>query len=155
MSDEATTSSTSTRSAFLWIGGIMLVIMAATITAFIVVVLFGGNDDTPASDEPITTPTVAVSVRDLALRSAPDGATAIVSRVSTGDPVSILGRNDEGDWLLVAPDADPGVEGWIPADGIDPVPPTRRDTALNCERPGCWNGNPHRDQRPNLHARPA
>jgi SH3 domain-containing protein len=122
MSDEPTTP-TAARGAFLWIGAVILVIMAATVTAFIAVVLLGSDGAPPTSEDPAATPTVAVSVRDLALRSAPDGATAIVARITTGDPVSILGRNASGDWLLVAPEADPSTEGWVPADGIDPLPP--------------------------------
>lgn len=125
MSDEPTTpTTTAARSAFLWIGAVMLVIMAATVTAFIAVVLFGNDEAPPTSEDPAGGPTpVAIAVRDLPLRSAPDGATAIVARITTGDPVSILGRNTDGDWLLVAPEADPSTEGWLPADGIDPLPP--------------------------------
>jgi len=120
MSDEPTPTST-TRSVLLWVGSVMLVIMVATATTF-VVVLFD-NDDAPSTSEETTTVTfIAVIVHDLALRSAPEGDTAIVARLTTGNAVSILARNSSGDWILVIPEGDPTTQGWIPADSVDPLP---------------------------------
>ena len=122
MSDEPTPTTATSRGAFLWIGGVMIVVIVATATAFLLVVLFGGDSDEPlpAGDSTIA---VAVAVRELALRSAPDGATAIVARFDAGDAIEILGRDQTGDWLIVHPEGDPSTTGWIRADGIDPLPP--------------------------------
>lgn len=121
MNDEPTPNNTASRNGFLWVGGVMLVVIVATATTFLAVVLFGNTADSPAAEQP--TATVAVAVRELALRSAPDAAAAIVTRLNTGDPVAILGRDATGDWLLVTPEGDPATEGWLPTDAIDPLPP--------------------------------
>ena len=125
MNDEPTPNTAASRSAFLWVGGVMLVVIVATATAFLAVVFFGNDADPPASEQPTATATVAiaVAVRDLALRSAPDGAAAIVDRLNTGDPVEITGRDSTGDWLIVHPEGDSATKGWVPTDGIDPLPP--------------------------------
>ena len=123
MNDEPTPNTAASRSAFLWVGAVMLVVIVATATAFLGVVLFGNDADPPASEEPTATVAIAVAVRELALRSAPDGAAAIVARLNTGDAVEITGRDATGDWLIVHPEGNPATEGWVPVDGIDPLPP--------------------------------
>jgi hypothetical protein len=119
MSDEPTITTATSRSAFLWIGGVMIVVIVATATAFLFVLLFGGDRDEPL---PTSGSTIAVAVRELALRSAPDGATAIVARFDTGDTIEILGRDQTGNWLIVHPEGNSSTTGWIRADGIDPPP---------------------------------
>ena len=121
MNDEPTTTTATSRTAFLWIGGVMLVVIIATATTFLIVVLFASDNPPLAAETP--TGSIAVAVHEVALRSAPDGATAIVARLDTGEPVELLGRNPEGDWLLVHPQGDPSTEGWVPTDSVDPVPP--------------------------------
>ncbi len=123
MNDEPTPNTAASRSAFLWVGAVMLVVIVATATAFLAVVLFGNDANPPASEEPTPTVAIAVAVRELALRSAPDGAAAIIARLNTGDAVEITGRDATGDWLIVHPKGNPATEGWVPIDGIDPLPP--------------------------------
>jgi hypothetical protein len=101
----------------------MLVVIVATATAFFAVALFGNEADPTAFEEPTPTIVIPVAVRELALRSTPDAAAAIVARLNTGDAVEITGRDATSEWLFVHPEGNPATEGWVPADGIEPVPP--------------------------------
>ena len=74
-----------------------------------------------SSEEEILTS--AIPIRDLALRSAPNSTTAIVSNVETGTPIVVLARNKQANWILIQKISEPDQTGWLPVDGIDPLPP--------------------------------
>jgi TolB protein len=76
---------------------------------------------TPVPPEPTTTltatltpfqPTAKVNVSSLNVRTGPGTAYPIVSGLSLGDAVEVMGRNAAGDWLQIAYN---GQEGWIAA----------------------------------------
>ena len=110
------------RTAFLWVAGVMLVVMTATLTAFAIVVLVSG-DDPPAPRAGAEDGTPPAVSRAVALRSGPAGDTAIVARLDAGDPITIVGRNEDATWLLVEPLDRSGLRGWIELDAVDPPPP--------------------------------
>jgi len=66
--------------------------------------------------------TSAIPIRDLAMRSAPNPTTAIVSNVETGTPIVVLARNKQANWILIQKISDPNQTGWLPIDGVDPLP---------------------------------
>ena len=51
--------------------------------------------------------TSAIPIRDLAMRSAPNPTTAIVSNVETGTPIVVLARNKQANWILIQKISDP------------------------------------------------
>ena len=64
----------------------------------------------------------AIPIRDLAMRSAPNSTTAIVSNVETGTPIIVLARNKQANWILIQKISEPNQQGWLPIDGVDPLP---------------------------------
>ncbi|MBM3138965.1 MAG: hypothetical protein FJZ92_01815 [Chloroflexi bacterium] len=108
----------------VWLGGAALVLVAAVTASAAFIVL---SEDAQA---PGAGPTPAVSAlptlqRDVALRSGPGPEVAIVARLPAGTELQLVGRTQDGQWLVVAP-ADRGqLFGWVPADAVSGGDATR------------------------------
>ncbi len=86
--------------------------------------------DTPTStplptEAPTSIPTPEplgrVLENDLNLRAGPDRAFASLAKLSQGEQVRLLGRNDVGDWLWV--ERGNGQSGWVASQFIEPALP--------------------------------
>lgn len=108
------------RTAFLWAGAVMTVVVIATVTAFVIIVLFGDDDEASPPATPEATPTTVNSA--VALRSGPAGDTAINGNLQAGTEVRVIGRSESSDWLFVEVAGPPAVRGWVPLESLTPPP---------------------------------
>ena len=122
------------RTGFLWVGAVAIVVILATVTAFAVIALFGSDSELDPLPEVLEDPITVTAA--LPLRSAPAGNTAIAGRLEAGDKVQLLGRNDAGDWLLVQAIAAPNARGWIEASALSPRPDPPTVTVVDPDSPG-------------------
>lgn len=107
-------------------GAVIGVVIVVTVASFLFVVLNrGGDDPTPA----ITPTSVAGEAGEqrligtVDLRSAPSDQVAIVARLLQTEPIRVLGRSADGQWIALGPSARPTVIGWVLAtqvEGVDP-----------------------------------
>ena len=79
---------------------------------------------TPAPTIAVTaqpTATATPSVRTLAsieVRIGPGEAYAIIGSIGSNDPVSVLGRDDGGDWVAISYPPGSAARGWLPASSL-------------------------------------
>ena len=110
----------------------MAAVIAATAIGFFVVVILSANepDSAPAATTSPTltatpSPTTVLAgvaiTRPIEVRSGPRADFAIVTRLAVTDSINILGRSEDGDWLVVSPDGRPSLTGWIPLDAVSGV----------------------------------
>tara|TARA_B100000700_G_scaffold122905_1_gene137633 strand:- start:29214 stop:30263 length:1050 start_codon:yes stop_codon:yes gene_type:complete len=92
---------------------VIIFLLVTIITAGIVYYFNAPKEETLSS---------AIPIRDLAIRSAPNSTTAIVSNVKTGTPIIVLARNKQSNWILIQKASEPNQQGWLPIDGVDPLP---------------------------------
>lgn len=116
MGDQPLTS----RTAFLWTGAIALVVVVATVTAFVIVLFFGNDQGASGPAEATGTPTSVTTA--VQLRSGPAGDTAINGNLLAGTPVRVIGRDDDGDWIFVEVAGPPTIRGWVQAASLAPPP---------------------------------
>ncbi|HEY65455.1 MAG TPA: SH3 domain-containing protein [Caldilineae bacterium] len=79
---------------------------------------------TPVVTQPVATrPPIALTARITAdvlnVRAGPSTEYAIISKLRNGDQVQVVGRNEEGTWLLVIYDEATEAQGWIFAQYAD------------------------------------
>jgi hypothetical protein len=103
-------------------GALIGVVMVATLTVVALLVLVR-RDAAPAPVvAPAATPAAegtpaagASLLRAIELRSGPASDVAIITRLAAGTRLRVLGRSQDGQWLVVAPEARPEQVGWVPA----------------------------------------
>ncbi|MGE3961307.1 MAG: SH3 domain-containing protein [Dehalococcoidia bacterium] len=123
------------RRRFELIGAVMAAVIGATAIGFFAVVILSadepGAEATPAptiaETPPPSTPVIAgVAVtRPVDVRSGPSSQFAIVTRLAVTDSINVLGRSQDGLWLVVTAEDRPTQTGWIPLDattGVDVGP---------------------------------
>ncbi len=75
----------------------------------------------PTSAPAAPTATATPSVRTLAsieVRIGPGEAYAIIGSIGSDDPVTVLGRDDGGDWVAISYPPGSAARGWLPADSL-------------------------------------
>lgn len=72
----------------------------------------------PALPLPAGAPTGTVGVVSLNVRESPSTSAAILGKLSNGTVVTLLGRNDAGDWWLVCCAPGGAENGWVAAEFI-------------------------------------
>lgn len=105
-------------------GAVIGVVIVVTVVSFLVVVFNRGGDDPPA-----VVPTASLGVPQeprlsgtVDLRSAPSDQVAIVTRLLQTEPIRVLGRSADGQWVALGPSARPTVIGWVlvtQVEGVD------------------------------------
>ncbi len=96
------------RAALAWAGGAAIVAGTAAVTALLVAILFRDGESTI---EAPPTPTVSGAVT---LRASPSEQADEIAQLKDGVPVTLAGRTEDSNWLLLSIPAQ-GVVGWAPA----------------------------------------
>jgi hypothetical protein len=75
---------------------------------------------TRAPSEPSATPTPSIhTTAAIEVRVGPGEAYAIIGSIDRGVAVSVLGRNDPGDWLAISYPPGSAARGWLPAGSLE------------------------------------
>ena len=122
-------SPSSDRRVFRIMGVVIAVVVVATLTATGAVFLArrsGFEITLPTRGTSSATPAALSLRRAIELRTAPAPDTEIVTRLSAGTSVHILGRSVDGTWLVVGLNGAPDVVGWVPIDAIEGVKDANR-----------------------------
>ena len=119
------------RRRFEMVGAVMAVVIAVTAIGFFGIVIFSADEPavTPTPEPTVTstpidsTPVIAgvAITRPIEVRSGPSSALAIVTRLAVTDSINILGRSQDGRWLVVSAEDRPTQTGWIPLDATTGV----------------------------------
>ncbi|MCA9848072.1 MAG: SH3 domain-containing protein, partial [Dehalococcoidia bacterium] len=119
------------RRRFEMVGAVMAVVIAVTAIGFFGIVIFSADEPavTPTPEPTVTstpidsTPVIAgvAITRPIEVRSGPSSAFAIVTRLAVTDSINILGRSQDGRWLVVSAEDRPTQTGWIPLDATTGV----------------------------------
>ncbi|MDA0352601.1 MAG: hypothetical protein O3A10_10385 [Chloroflexi bacterium] len=110
-----------TRTGFLWAGAIVLIVVVATVMAFMIVVLFGSDND-PISVTPDDAVERITMVTDTLLRSAPAPDVAVSAQLAAGDEVRIIGRSEDGTWIFLESIERSAARGWAAVNAVTPPP---------------------------------
>ena len=103
------------RAALVWAGGAAIVAGTAAVTAILIATLFrDGFRDGDATIEALLTPTVSGAVT---LRAFPSEQADAVAQLKDGVPVTLVGRTEDSNWLVLSIPAR-GVVGWAPAGAV-------------------------------------
>ncbi len=99
---------------------------AVAIVSVIVAIVLLASDNgagtpppTPAATSTAVPARLGVAVD---LRSAPSSRVAIVAKLEAGSGVTVTGRDDSGDWLLIEVTGEPGLRGWVPRNAVIGAP---------------------------------
>ncbi len=118
------------RRRFELIGLAMAAVILTTAVGFVAVVVLAVDDSDAASTPTATTATPTPSpsstpvlqgvaiTRPVEVRSGPGSEFTIVTRLAVTDSIHVLGRSEDGRWLVVAAEARPALTGWIPTDAV-------------------------------------
>ena len=109
-------------------------VVIATTIGFLIVVIVSADDPGPritsgadgqSGGAPTATPTEVVEgvylLGPVSLRSGPAMDVAIVTRLAQTDEIRVLGRSDDGDWLVIGARNRPDVTGWVPSESVTGV----------------------------------
>ena len=73
------------------------------------------DESVPTNEEVAGNPTLA---RDASLLSEPRADAAVLTSLSAGTPLQLIGRTQETDWLYGSATDHPEVAGWLPRDAV-------------------------------------
>ncbi|MEX2229175.1 MAG: hypothetical protein WEB13_05985 [Dehalococcoidia bacterium] len=100
----------------VWIGGAAIVLAVAA--AIAVGAFFVFRYDASGPVDAVAAPERPTLLRDAALRSGPRADDAELNRLAAGALLELVGRSDDGLWLVVAPVGERDLVGWVPADAV-------------------------------------
>ncbi|MQC17658.1 MAG: SH3 domain-containing protein [Chloroflexi bacterium] len=107
------------------IAAAMALVILVTSVGFFIVVILSADEPTATvatGTAPTATPTEVVEGVSLtgpvALRSGPADDFAIVTRLAATDEIRILGRSQDGNWLVIGARNRPDVTGWVHAESV-------------------------------------
>ena len=104
------------RRVFSVMGVIVAVAIVITFTAGAAVLLARRASVDAGVSRPAASTTVAA--REIELRSLPAADSAIVTRLTPGTPVRVLGRSPDARWLVVGLERATSIVGWVPIDAV-------------------------------------
>jgi hypothetical protein len=131
------------------------VILVTGVAFFAVVLGRGVTEETPTVADTSPTPQVqgtpgTARLRGpVDLRSGPGHQVAIITRLAATEPIRVVGRSPDGEWLAIGPVGRPETIGWVPVDAVEGVDLAALPTLADPRQPAA-TGTADPDLTPDL-----